>query len=283
MKVATGAERAPDGMKPPIKWAGGKTRLLPELLKRVPSHIADLRYHEPFLGGGALFFALRPAHAHLNDLNANLIGALTSIRDEGAAVLQELVTLETEHNLETFLKVRELLANPDLPSATRAAVFLYLNRTCFNGLYRVNRSGKFNVPFGHYRDPRIVDVPMITRTSLALQNVKLTALDFEEATAGCAYGDFVYFDPPYVPMSETASFTGYTENGFDDQAQYRLSATFARLAHRGAYVMLSQSDHDFARRLYKGFHITSVENSRSVSANGDSRGKVPELIIRNYR
>lgn len=283
MPAACGVSRAPDAIKPPLKWAGGKTRLLPALLKRVPKNIAELRYVEPFLGGGALFFALRPKTAILGDLNENLIEALRAVRDQRDGVVHELRALVAAHSFETFQTTRELLSNPDLPADALAAAFFYLNRTAFNGLYRVNKAGKFNVPFGKYKNPRILDEAMLVQVGDALHHAQLFVSDFESLTKGMGYGDFIYFDPPYVPTSETANFTSYTSSGFDTAAQERLAGVFRDRAHRGAYVMLSQSNTPLVRKLYKGFHISKVENSRSISCKGDGRGKVSELIIRNYR
>jgi DNA adenine methylase len=274
--------------KPIVKWAGGKSRLLPELIKRLPANIRELRYVEPFFGGGALFFALRPAgkgakKPYLNDANKHLIATLKAVRDQLPAVLAELATLEEEHSLETFLTTRKLLSNPDLPAPTRAAAFLYLNRTAFNGLYRVNSKGEFNVPFGKYAKPRIRDVEGLTEASAALQRTVLKSVDFEQFVAGVGAGDFVYFDPPYVATSETSNFAAYTKDGFTDADQERLAETMRDLGGRGAYVMMSQSDQPLVHKLYKGFLIQKVWNSRSVSAKGNSRGQVQELIIRNYR
>ncbi len=282
MKAAFDAYGLP--LKPPFKWAGGKTRLLPALIKRLPKDVHYLKYNEPFFGGGALFFALHPrGWCALNDLNETLIETLVMIRDARGEVIDELAVLKQEHSLETFMRTRELVSNPDLPSATRAAAFLYLNRTAFNGLWRVNKAGKFNVPFGKYANPRILDIETLNATAEALRGKLITNLDFEEATKNCRTGDFVYFDPPYVPTSETASFTSYTEGGFGLAEQERLARAFRRLDKRGAQLMLSQSNTKLVRQLYKGFRISRVENSRSISCKGDGRGAVTELIIRNYR
>lgn len=268
------AEAAP---RPFVKWAGGKSQVLPELLSRTPRHYE--RYFEPFLGGGALFFASSPAEAHLSDANPLLVNAYAVVRDH----VEELARSLAGHlpTREYYYSMRE--ADPSgLSDVERASWFIYLNKTCYNGLWRVNSKGRFNVPFGRYKNPRVLDEDNLRRVSRALRNAELTCADFEEALAGAGKGDFVYFDPPYHPVSRTSSFTGYLTGGFDLLQQERLAGIFAKLSDAGATAMLSNSDTTEIRRLYSGYRIEAVQAKRAINSRPDLRGAVSELVIRNY-
>lgn len=270
------------GARPFIKWAGGKARLVPELLRRLPDDASRRRHVEPFVGGGALFFARRPPSALLCDSNGHLIDTYKAVRNDLARVLDALETLATEHSEETFLKVRALMNHAELPEVARAAMFIYLNKTAFNGLYRVNQAGEFNVPFGRYLNPKIRDPLGLTLASAVLQRAELACQDFVDTLERCGAEDFVYLDPPYMPMTDT-SFTAYTPGGFGDNEQARLADAIDQLDARGGRFLLSQSDHASVRARYARYHVEEVTNVRNVSCKGEGRGRVTELLIRNYQ
>ncbi|MGH9323109.1 MAG: DNA adenine methylase [Vicinamibacteria bacterium] len=274
--------------KPFVKWAGGKGALLSEIAARIPRSMPLRRYVEPFVGAGALFFWIRRSFpdvdCRLADSNEELVNAYRSIRDGVERVIAKLETHESLHEAEHYYRVRR--ASP-LDSAERAARFIYLNRTCYNGLYRVNRRGAFNVPIGRYDRPRIVDRENLLAVATALEGVEIEALDFECATMGCASGDLVYLDPPYHPISETSTFTSYTRDGFGREEQRRLARVFEALSRRGASVILSNSSTAFVRELYENVEprpaIDEVEVSRAINSKGARRGPVPELLISSSR
>jgi DNA adenine methylase len=261
---------------PFIKWVGGKTALLPELLKHVPQKLR--RYHEPFLGGGALFFAVQPKRAILCDANPELIHCYTQVRDDAAGVLDHLARHVYEQSHFTAVRALDPLA---LEAAERAARFIYLNKTCFNGLWRVNRAGRFNVPIGRYKDPRFCDPATLLRASNALQGAQLRRLTFDESLAMTAPGDFVYLDPPYDPVSTTASFTSYTKDAFGWDAQEKLAAACAALNRRGVRFLLSNSATPRIRELYKQFEQRTVLAPRHINSKAESRGPVDELLVFN--
>jgi len=271
-----------DETKPAVflKWAGGKRQLLPELFKHVPDKFG--RYYEPFLGGGALFFAMRAKGwndvATLSDENCRLISAYAGVKNDVNAVIRELRPMKYER--EFFERTRA--AAPDPKDWTSSAVWLiYLNRTCFNGLYRVNRAGKFNVPFGKYTNPTICDEWGLRAASRALERTKLMEASFDFAVRDAKREDFCYFDPPYWPVNETSNFTSYTSDGFDGEDHEHLAEVALRLKKKGVHVILSNADVPAVRKLYGGgkFQIHSVEARRSVNSKGSKRGKVGELII----
>lgn len=260
--------------RPFIKWAGGKTQLLPEILARFPSRFN--RYFEPFLGGAAVFFALEPRKAALSDINADLIGTYKALRDDLPGVIRHLAKHEATE--EHYYAVRA--QDPaGLSPAASAARFIYLNRTCFNGLYRVNRSGKFNVPFGRYKNPRICHEENLEAVSEALQDVDLRVMSAFDSARRARRGDLVYFDPPYDPISPTASFTAYTSGGFGREQQVELAQLFTLLAKRGVHVVLSNSDTPFIRELYRDFEVSQVMARRAINARGSGRGAVAEVLV----
>ena len=260
--------------RPFLKWAGGKTQLVPEILARFPEHFG--RYFEPFAGGAAVFFALAPRKGALSDVNASLIGAYQAIRDELPAVLEVLRRhVATE---EHFYRVRAQDPGALSPAAA-AARFIYLNRTCFNGLYRVNRAGRFNVPFGRYKNPTLCDADNLTAVSEMLQGADLRVESVFEAARRVRRGDLVYLDPPYDPLSPTASFTSYTDQGFGRDAQVRLAELFRALARRGAHVVLSNSDTPFINELYRDFRVEKVYARRAINSRADRRGPVTEVLV----
>jgi DNA adenine methylase len=261
--------------RPFLKWAGGKTALLPEILPRLPKKIGT--YYEPFVGGGAVFFALaaeRFERAVLGDANENLIETYFSIKEDLGMVIPLLKLHARKHSEEYFYKVR---ANPGQYIAAR---MIYLNKTCFNGLYRVNKKGEFNVPFGKYTNPTICDEENLRAVSAVLYKVEFFPGDFEVTVQDAEKGDAVYFDPPYAPLSETANFTTYTAGGFGFDHQIRLRDVAKRLITRGVHVLLSNSDTPLVRDLYKkGFKIEEVQAPRRVNSKGGKRGNVGELLI----
>ncbi len=266
---------------PLVKWVGGKRQLMPELLKNMP--ISFKRYFEPFIGGGALFFELQPYNAYISDMNEELINLYCVVRDN----VFELITDLNKHKItkEYYLKIRNLDRTSKykkLTNVQRASRFIYLNRTCFNGLYRVNSKGEFNVPFGNYKNPKIIDVDNLLNCSSLLKNTEIKHADFSAILECAQKGDFVYFDPPYVPLNETSSFTSYTKNGFDMEMQIKLNEVCNKLNSMGVKFMLSNSDTTVINELYSNYRIEKVLASRQVNANADGRGKITEVLVRNY-
>lgn len=261
--------------RPFIKWAGGKSGLLTELVKYIPDY---KKYWEPFLGGGAFFFALQPVEAHLSDSNGELINTYKVVRDDLETLLKLLQGYPNDK--EFYLTIRG--KNPlSLDPTERAARFIYLNKTCFNGLYRVNKKNEFNVPFGAYKNPKICDKGVLKIASMALQTVELEATYFENALKDVKAGDFVYLDPPYLQVKED-SFVSYSKKGFNLEDHERLACTFETLDKLGASVLMSNSDTVWAWERYQAYKIVKVKNRRSINSDGTGRGKVCELIIRNY-
>lgn len=268
---------------PFLKWAGGKGKLLPQLLPLLPSDIKERRYFEPFLGGGALFFSLAPSRALLSDTNSALVNTYVQVRDSVESLIFTLRRLATTHDSDAYYRVRERYnTDESLDAVALAAMFIYLNKTCFNGLHRVNRDGHFNVPAGRYTNPRILDGAGLRAASEALWGAQLYATDFENVLSAAKPGDFVYFDPPYEPVSETASFTSYAKGGFSRVDQTRLRDACRELDRRGCLFMLSNSDVPFIRDLYAGFRIDTVTAARAINSDASKRGKVSEIVVRNY-
>lgn len=260
--------------RPFLKWAGGKTQLLPEILGRFPPVFR--RYHEPFIGGGAVFFALTPSRATISDVNADLTATYTAIRDEPEAVIAELSRREATE--EEYYRIRAQKP-AQLEAAVAAARTIYLNRTCYNGLYRVNQKGEFNVPFGRYANPNVCNADNIRLASIALRGVDIRCEDALAVGKRVERGDLVYFDPPYDPLSDTSSFTTYAKGGFGPDEQAALARVFADLANRGVCVVLSNSDTPLIRELYKDFEIHSVYARRAINSRADRRGHVREVIV----
>lgn len=270
------------GAAPFLKWAGGKGQLLDQILARLPREIPGT-YVEPFLGGGAVFFELartgRIQRARLSDRNAELVATYLAVRNE----LPDLIhALRAHHNDEAHYYAVRALDPSKLTGVERAARTIFLNRVGYNGLYRVNSSGLFNVPFGRYKNPKICDVEGLTHASKALQIADITVADFAETCAGVGVGDVVYLDPPYVPVSKTASFTSYSGR-FDEAEHRRLAETFEHLVDLGAFVLLSNSDTKLSRGLYTGYKITTVEATRAINSKVDKRGAVREVLVQGLR
>lgn len=281
--------------KPFVKAAGGKTKLVPTILDHVPAFSG--RYHEPFVGGGAVFLALymslrsspRAARAALasegrtwavlNDNNPELMNAYSMVKSETAALVRKLQLLAKKHSKETYSEIR---AKEEKESLARAVRFVYLNKTCFNGLYRVNSKGKFNVPIGSYKNPTIVEPEVMEAWKQALAGAELHSEDFIHRLAVVRTGDFVYADPPYLPRSKTADFTSYTAEKFRLIDHERLADALTDVHKRGGKFVCSQGDSDTIRQLYKPFTIVPVTVKHMVGASAKSRTTVKELLIKNF-
>jgi len=271
--------------RPFLKWVGGKGQLLDELCPRFAEAKVTGRYHEPFVGGGALFLALYrqkelgQALAFLSDHNERLIETYWGVQEDAEAVIGLLEEHRARHNQEYYYQVR---ANVPGTRTERASRIIYLNKTCFNGLYRENSKGGFNVPIGKYVNPPICDAENLRAVAEALKRADLSARPFASVLERAVPGDFVYFDPPYHPLSASSSFTAYHEGGFGEAEQKALAAVFRELDRRGIAVMLSNSMCDFVRGLYCGFRIDTVYATRSVNRDAGGRGKIPEALVLNF-
>ena len=266
---------------PVIKWVGGKTKLLPELLGRMPAQFG--RYYEPFAGGAALFFRVAPTRAVLNDSNPDLIALYKTIANDANAVIRRLEVHREKHGQHDerhYYATREKWnhEHSTWSAADRAATFIYLNKTCFNGLWRVNRAGDFNVPIGRYADPPICVPAALRAAQHALSRAQLRCGTYADAVADAKAGDFIYFDPPYDPVTPTANFTSYTAGAFGPDDQRALADTARMLVARGCKVMLSNSDTPFVRSIYKGFRVERVKCPRAINSNAAKRGDVDEVI-----
>lgn len=280
-KVGRASTRGDEAARPFLKWAGGKGQLMPQLEPLLPSRPVR-RYFEPFVGSAALFFALRPGRATLSDVNAELVECYRAVQTDVDGVIEALSAHRYEE--KAYYRVREQdpggLAVPE-----RAARTIYLNKTGYNGLYRVNRAGRFNVPFGRYTNPGFASresFDNLRACSRALAGVRLLVRDFGDVVRDAREGDLVYFDPPYVPVSETSDFTAYVPGGFGPREQERLVSVVNALSDRGVLVMLSNSDTPIVRDLYARYRIDVVSASRSINSRANRRGKIAEVVVRNY-
>lgn len=273
--------------KPFVKWVGGKRQLLAQfrLMNLYPPEKFNPKsgkYFEPFVGGGAVFFDLLPEKAYLSDLNNELVVTYNVIKND----VENLIKSLKKHKLdkEYFLKIRA--QNPEkLSDFNTASRFIYLNRTCFNGMYRVNSKGGFNVPFGKYTNPLICDENNLRKASGVLKNVEIKKQDYKEVLKKAKKGDFIYFDPPYYPINKTSSFTSYTSEAFLDKEQIELRDTFEKLHKKGCFVMLSNSDTPFINKIYseiKGARISKVTAGRAINSDASKRGKITEVLVTNY-
>ncbi|MCC6796109.1 MAG: DNA adenine methylase [Candidatus Hydrogenedentes bacterium] len=271
--------------RPFLKWVGGKGQLLNELLAQVDRAGKFHRYHEPFVGGGALFFELvrtgrmPAAKAYLSDNNANLIAVYRGVREDVDRVIALLLEHKRKHSEKHYYEVRARAPKDDIDQAAR---IIYLNKTGYNGLYRENSQGKYNVPFGRYKNPGICDEENLRAVAKALQKAKLEVRHFAKVLDCVDKGDFVYFDPPYHPVSKTASFTGYDKGGFSEDFQRLLAKIAEDLDARGVRVLLSNSMTPLVKELYAKFTIDEVFANRNVNSRGDRRGKISEALIRNF-
>jgi len=269
---------------PVVKWAGGKRQILDEITKYIPDESST--YYEPFLGGGAVLFELQPEKAVVNDINQELMNIYQVIKENVDELIEDLKKHKNER--EYFYKIRELDRDKErysrLSRVERASRFIYLNKTCYNGLFRVNKSGEFNAPFGNYKNPNIVNENTLRAVSEYFNraNIIFTCQDFEAALQSAEKGDFVYLDPPYDPVSETASFTEYDKGGFDRGEQIRLKKVCDKLNEKGIKFLLSNSATDFIMDLYKDYKIKIIKAKRAINSKPDRRGDVDELLVMNY-
>jgi len=269
---------------PVVKWVGGKRQLLEEIIPKLPNRITT--YCEPFLGGGAVLFSLQPKTAIVNDLNVDLMLVYEVIRDNVELLIADLE--KHENTAEYFYRIRDLDRDKtsylEMSAVERASRIIYLNKTCYNGLFRVNSSGEFNSPFGHYKNPNIVNAPVLRAVSkyFAANNIQLLHGDFETVLRQVPRGGFVYLDPPYDPVSDTASFTGYNRGGFGREEQERLKQCCDELNRRGVKFLLSNSSTEFIRKLYDGYIIETVHAKRAINSDASKRGAIEEVLIRNY-
>lgn len=271
---------------PVLKWVGGKRQLLPEIKKHIPKYNT---YYEPFVGGGAVMFELQPSNIVINDINLELMNVYSVIKNNVDDLIKELSNNKKyANNSESFYTIRELDREPKkynkLTGIEKATRILYLNKTCYNGLYRVNSLGEFNSPFGNYKNPNINNEITLKAVSKYFNeaNIKFMNTDFEKAIKNAKKGDFVYFDPPYAPISKTSNFTGYNEGGFGESEQERLKRVCDKLNDKGVKFLLSNSDCEYIRNLYKDYKIVTIRAKRSINSNGDGRGTVSEVLIKNY-
>jgi DNA adenine methylase len=260
-----------------LKWAGGKLQLIHKFRN----------YYEPFIGSGAVFFyvksKLKPNKVILSDTNEELINCFVIVRDKPSELVESLLNHRKKHSKEYYYAVRSIESNR-LDSVDRAARLIYLNKTCFNGLYRVNSKGQFNVPFGDYESPSIFDKNTLFQASQLLRGVHLQVMSFEKILDFAGKDDFVYFDPPYIPLSKTSSFTRYSKSDFSMKEQKQLSEVFEALDSRGCFVMLSNSDHALTRELYRDYkkNTVVVRAKRMINSVGSKRGAIDELIVTSY-
>lgn len=274
--------------RPFLKWAGGKSKLVEQYIPYFPQSF--INYYEPFLGGGAVFFHLcnvKPdTNKFISDINSELINTYCCIRNNVEPLIELLKYHQLQHNKDYYYKMRSsasalALAHSQGSEIERAARFIYLNKTCFNGLYRENSQGLFNVPIGKYKNPTICNEDLLRSTSIALQSVAISVNPYDDINAENER-DFVYFDPPYYPLSSTSNFTTYSRYIFKEAEQIELKNTFAKLANRGVKVMLSNSDCTFVRELYSDFNIYEISASRAINSKAEKRGRITELLITSY-
>lgn len=271
-------------IKPFLKWAGGKTQLLKEIEENLPNNFNS--YYEPFIGAGALLFHLDKKGSTINDINEELINAYQVIKNDVESLIEHLKIHKNEseyfYNIRNIDRDKEKFAR--LSEIQRASRILYMNKTCFNGLYRVNSKGQFNVPFGKYKNPDWINEHNLRKISdfLHRNEVKILNGDFEVAVKGTVKGDFIYLDPPYAAISETSSFKTYAKEGFSDYEQVRVRDLMRKLNDKGCYVMVSNSYTPFILDLYKEFNIKEIKANRAINSKGNKRGKVSEALITNY-
>ena len=267
--------------KPFVKWVGGKTQLIDQLTARLPPTF--MHYYEPFIGGGALFFHLQPERAYLSDLNEELINVYNVVKRNVEALIKSL----SKHIYEEsyFYTIREVDRRPNYlrwSAVSRASRFIYLNKTCYNGLYRVNSKGYFNAPFGKYRNPKICDPENLRACSQVLQKAEIRCDSYLWVETHAQRGDFVYFDPPYAPLTATSNFTSYSKDGFSRNDQETLRDLCSRLDRKGVQWMLSNSSAPLILELYQEYNVETIEASRAINSKGGGRGKIKEVIVRNY-
>lgn len=268
---------------PFLKWVGGKRQLMSDIEPLIPSKIST--YYEPFIGGGAVLFNQQPKKAVINDYNSELINVYEVVRDQVEELIEDLATHKNESEYFYSIRVQDRKEGfEELSPLKRASRVIYLNKTCFNGLYRVNSSGEFNTPFGRYKSPNIVNEPVLRAVSKYLQNndIDLLSGDFEDVLKNARRGAFVYLDPPYDPVSKSSNFTGYVEGGFGADQQERLRDVCVRLDGKGVKFLLSNSATRLIKDLYRDFEIIEVGAKRHINSVASKRGEVTEVLVRNY-
>jgi DNA adenine methylase len=269
---------------PVVKWVGGKRQLLDAIQKHVPKKYTT--YYEPFLGGGAVLLALQPGKAVVNDINGELINLYQVIKDDVNALIADLQQHKNE--ADYYYKIREYDRDKQkynsLTPVEKASRLLYLNKTCYNGLFRVNRAGEFNTPFGNYKNPNIINAITLKAVSAFFnqKDIIFYNTDFVSAVQDARKGSFVYLDPPYDPVSDTASFTGYDKGGFDKQEQNRLKQLCDDLNRRDVKFLLSNSATEFIKDLYREYHIEIIQAKRAINSDPDKRGEIDEVLVRNF-
>lgn len=274
--------------KPFLKWVGGKGQLLEQFQNLLPKKFNN--YYEPFVGGGAVFFSINHDKAHINDINKTLVQTYIHIREDTEKLIKALKKLEEEflsktqeERKEFYYSLREKYNSLPVQDFKRATYFMFFNKTAFNGVYRENSKGGFNVPMGSYTNPKIVDEENIKNVANALKNTKITSGSFVDAVKNTKAGDFVYFDPPYHPLSETSSFTSYSKDSFTKEDQIKLRDLFVELDKKGVYVMLSNSSAPFIQEIYSDYKQIPVYATRMINSKSDKRGKISEVVIVNYQ
>lgn len=268
-------------LRPFLKWAGGKQRLIPQYQDYFPDLQANNHYFEPFIGGGAIFFHFQPTPATLADRNSTLMEVYQAVQQDVEAVIAALRPHRNESDYFYEVRARDV---KKLTLAERAARIIYLNKTCYNGLFRENAKGKFNSPFGRYKNPNICNEERLRDASDVLQDVVLMAADFEDVVETAVAGDFIYFDPPYAPLTATSNFTSYDKHGFAIADQMRLAETIAKLTKRKCKVMLSNSTAPIVYELYDRapYRLVEMQARRNINSNASRRGPIKELLILNY-
>ena len=268
--------------RPFLKWAGGKWAIAPQIERLLPFDTRERVYREPFVGGGAMFFALQPRQAVLSDSLADLVTAYQIVQTHCEALITHLLQLEATHSTEQFYEIRDAFnTRRDAPRIERAAWLVYLNKTCFNGLFRTNKEGVFNVPVGRYAKARVVDPPALRLAAAALAGAEILHARFDDLLAAAEPGDVVYLDPPYVPLSRTSNFSSYADGVFTNDDQARLASVFRQLDAKGCLLALSNSATPEVKELYKGFDMSPIIAPRAISSKVSTRGEVTELLIRN--
>lgn len=288
MRAASPTDPHPDGGEPRVgaqpflKWAGGKWAIAPRIAHLLPKDARRRVYREPFLGGGAMFFYLEPERAHLSDAVEDLIHAYRTVCEHVGPLIKRLTALRDKHDADHFYEIRRRFnEEKSAPPLDRAAWLIYLNKTCYNGLFRTNKSGGFNVPAGRFKNPGIVDPDKLRLASAMLARAEIEHKPFTHLLDVAQPGDLIYLDPPYVPTSRTASFSSYSDGNFTEADHEELAHVYRALDARGCLLALSNSNTELVRKLYAGFDMTPIIAPRAISAKATTRGEVEELLIRN--
>lgn len=274
-------------VSPVVKWVGGKRQIINEIMTHIPQKFST--YYEPFLGGGAVLFELQPKKAIVNDINHELINLYQAIKNNVEELIEELKNHKNKNEEDYFYRIRKIDRDKEqykqLTPVQKASRVIYLNKTCFNGLFRVNKAGQFNTPYGNYKNPNIVNEFTLRAVSNYFNKAQITlkCTDFRETLKGIRKGAFVYLDPPYDPVSDTSSFTGYDKGGFNKDEQIRLKDTCDMLNKRGVKFLLSNSATDFIKDLYeKDYIIRTIQAKRVINSKSDKRGEIDEVLVMNF-